>query len=140
MTTEQPHLDEDGVPIGAPVVPGRITIALDARGLYGPEVDLQVGTYEGNPDGDVDAWELGEAVPQRWQVRLIAELAQVTVASLHWPLEPGETEGRMWVCGRSGPNGGGRRVCHQVPMAIVPPAAEDPARSRQGALPIRYGA
>ncbi|MFI7608872.1 hypothetical protein ACIBTV_27680 [Micromonospora sp. NPDC049366] len=131
------QLDDDGVPVGAPIVPARITLALDAAGLHGPEVDERVGTYEGNPAGDVDAWELGEAVPTREQVRLLAELTGVAVAFFYWPEEPGERDGHMWVCGRSGPNGGGRRVCQQVPTAVVPPAAEDPHRARQHALPVR---
>lgn len=135
MTTEQ--LDADGVPAGAPIVPARITQALDARGLDGPEVDEQVGTYEGNPAGDVDAWELGEAVPTREQVRLLAELTRMPVAFFYIPEKPWEREGHMFICGRSGPNGGGRRVCHQLPMATVPPAAENPHRARQHALPIR---
>jgi hypothetical protein len=133
---DQVKLDADGVPIGATIVPARITLALDARGLYGPEVDDQVGTYEGNPEGDVDAWELGEAVPKRWQVLLLAELTGMLASFFYRPLESWETEGLMWVCGRSGPNGGGRRVCQQVPMTVVPPAAENPDRARQGALPL----
>jgi hypothetical protein len=133
--TGQP-LDADGVPAGATVVPARITLALNARGLDGPDVDLQLGTYEGNPAGDVDAWELGEAVPTREQVRLLSALTHLPVPFFYEPEEAWETEGHMWVCGRSGPNGGGRRVCHQVPMAVTPPAAEDPHRARQHALPI----
>lgn len=137
MTGDQVERDADGVPAGAPIVPARITLALDAAGLYGPEVDDQVGTYEGNPAGDVDAWELGEAIPTREQVRLLAELCGVTVAFFYWPQEAWETEGHMWVCSRTGPKGLGRRVCEQVPMAVTPPAAEDPHRARQHALPVR---
>lgn len=129
------QLDDDGVPVGAPVVPARITLALDACGLDGPEVDERVGTYEGNPAGDVDAWELGEAIPERWQVRLLAALTRLPVAFFYEPEEPWERDGFAWMCGRSGPNGG-RRVCRQVPNAVVPPAAEDPHRARQHALPI----
>jgi hypothetical protein len=116
-------LDADGVPLGAPIVPARITIALDSCDLYGPEVDIQVGTYEKNPAGDVDAWELGDAVPARWQVRLIAALCHLPVKYFYTPQEPWETDGHMYICGRSGPKGGGRRVCQRLPMAVVPPAA-----------------
>lgn len=134
---DQAELDPDGVPTGAPIVPARITLALDARGLYGPEVDEAVGTYEGNPAGDVDAWELGDATPTRDQVRLLADLCHLPVAFFYTPEDSWERDGHMWICGRSGPNGGGRRVCRQVPMATTPPAAEDPHRARQHALDMR---
>lgn len=57
-------------------VPARITIALDAGGHEGPEVDLAVGTWEGNPAGDVDAWEDTDdpRLPSAEQVRLLADL------------------------------------------------------------------
>jgi hypothetical protein len=131
MTRET--LDEDGVPLGAPVVPVRITVALDARDLYGPKVDRDCGTWEGNPAGDVDAWELGEAVPSREQVRLLAALCEVPVALFYEPLTEDERVGVVYICGRSGPKGGGRRVCHRIVGPPRPPAAADPP-TRQGTL------
>src|SRR5215469_14494842 len=52
------------------LVPARITIALDLRGLEGPEVDAACGGEE----PDVDMWELGLAVPAPEQVMKLAEL------------------------------------------------------------------
>jgi hypothetical protein len=130
---EKLELDDDGVPVGAPIVPARITTALDARELYGPDVDLACGTFEGHPDGDVDDWELGRAAPTRDQVRQLAALTGVPVPYFFEPLTDAEHNGAMWVCGRSGPNGGGRRVCRQLPMVPTPPAAGDPPH-RQGSL------
>lgn len=62
------------------IVPARITWALDARGLGGPDVDIACGTWEGNPDGDVDAWEAGTAVPTPQQVEQLAQLTRMPVA------------------------------------------------------------
>ncbi|WP_431935853.1 hypothetical protein [Micromonospora sp. RP3T] len=132
-TTPAGQLDADGVPDGAPIVPARITLALNARGLDGPDVDRAVGTYEGNPAGDVDAWETGDATPTRDQVRLLAALCKMPVAFFYQPQEPWESDGVIWICGHSGPNGGGRRVCHQTPATVTPPAARRP---QQFALPI----
>lgn len=129
------HRDQldDGVPDDALFVPARATLALDMAALYGPEVDRAVGTWEGNPDGDVDAWELGEATPTRAQVRLLAQLTDRPIAWFYLPEEPWETEGVMWLCGRTGAKGMGRQVCQTVPMRVSPPAAE--ARGhQQGAL------
>lgn len=110
-----------------PVVPARITTALDANDLYGPTVDTACGTWEGNPAGDVDAWELGTATPTPEQVALLAALTRMPVAYFHEPLgEPGT----MWVCRRTG-----RKAdrCRQTSTTPVPPAAEQPP-SPQGAL------
>lgn len=127
------QLDEDGVPPGAPVVPERITTALDARDLYGPEVDKQVGTWEGNPAGDVDDWEAGTAAPNRQQVRWLAALCKLPVAYFYEPLTDAERAAVAYICGRSGPKGGGRRICHRTVGPPRPPAAADPP-ARQGTL------
>lgn len=79
-------------------VPARITIALDARALDGPEVDLACGTFEGNPDGDVDAWEVALAVPSPEQVRQIAKLTGYPVGWFYEPLPPGPLTGAIYVC------------------------------------------
>ncbi len=54
--------------------PYLITQALDARGLYGPEVDVACGATE----PDVDLWEAGKLYPTWEQVLLLAELCGVT--------------------------------------------------------------
>ncbi len=115
----------------APFVPARATLALDAAGLYGPNVDIECGTWEGNPDGDVDAWELGEAVPTAEQVALMAELTGRPVGWFYAPLvDHGVTA--VWVCGKTGAKGMGRQRCERVPLEIVAPAAA--REPRQGAL------
>lgn len=81
------------------VVPARITMALDSRGLGGPDVDLACGTWEGNPDGDVDAWEVAEAVPSPVQVAMLAALTRHPVAWFYRPLPPGPLlGGPVFVC------------------------------------------
>lgn len=56
------------------VVPWRITVALDAMGLYGPGVDLACGAQE----PDVDRWELGELYPTWEQLVLLAAVTGCT--------------------------------------------------------------
>ena len=53
--------------------PFRITMALDARRLCGPQVDAACGAAE----PDVDLWEAGKLYPTWEQVRLLAELCGV---------------------------------------------------------------
>lgn len=132
---DQTTLDEDGVPPGARPVPARITTALNARDLYGPDVDKQVGTWEGNPAGDVDDWEAGAAAPDRQQVRWLAALCELPVAYFYQPLTDAERNTVVFICGRSGPRGGGRRVCRRVVGPPSPPADGDPTPDiRQGTL------
>jgi hypothetical protein len=131
MTARPPaELDADGIPAGARIVPARITMVLDAAGpLDGPQVDLACGTFEGNPDGDVDAWELGQAEPSREQARLIAQLARVPVALLYDPVTAAERSARGYICVRRGSStkGGLRRGCYPIAGLPTPPAAEGPA-------------
>lgn len=54
--------------------PYRITRALDARRLDGPEVDEACGAHE----PDVDLWEAGKLYPTWEQVVLLAKLTGVT--------------------------------------------------------------
>lgn len=82
-------------------IPARITLALDTRGLYGPEVDLACGTFEGNPAGDVDAWEDGTAVPSAEQVVLLAALVHMPVEYFYAPIEDYERGFAMFICDRS---------------------------------------
>jgi len=65
------------------VVPYRITIALDAQGLEGPEVDTACGGAE----PDVDMWEAGTKYPTWEQLKLLAELTGVTPE--YFLFEPG---------------------------------------------------
>lgn len=50
--------------------PARITFALDAKGLYGPEVDEACKASE----PDVDLWEAGKLYPTWEQVLALAQL------------------------------------------------------------------
>lgn len=52
------------------LVPHQITIALDARELYGPEVDAACGAAE----PDVDRWEAGELYPTWDQLKALSKL------------------------------------------------------------------
>lgn len=65
------------------VVPHYITLALDAQGLHGPEVDEACGAHE----PDVDRWEAGELYPTWEQLRALAELTGVTPAYFVRPVE-----------------------------------------------------
>jgi hypothetical protein len=64
------------------VHPARITAALDAAELWGPQVDIHLGGREPM----VDEWEAGTRTPTDDQVRALAELTGVP---LDWFLEPG---------------------------------------------------
>src|SRR5690606_29771885 len=55
------------------VVPDRITLFLDYRDLYGPEVDHACGVEEPT----VDRWEAGELYPTWEQLTALAALCQV---------------------------------------------------------------
>jgi hypothetical protein len=85
---------------GGRIVPARITLALNAGGHGGPAVDLACGTFEGNPDGDVDDWELALAVPTADQVRKLAALTGNSVAWFYEPLPPGPLGSPVHICER----------------------------------------
>lgn len=59
---------------GGHLAPWRITMALDAEGLEGPEVDIACGAEE----PDVDLWEAGVLYPTWEQVVKLAALCKVT--------------------------------------------------------------
>lgn len=81
------------------VVPARITMALDLRGLEGPEVDTACGGAE----PDVDMWELGLAVPSPEQLAKLAKLTGYPLAWFYRPLKPGPfTSSPVFMCGQSG--------------------------------------
>lgn len=54
--------------------PYLITHALDAKGFYGPQVDIACGARE----PDVDLWEAGKLYPTWGQVLLLAKICEVT--------------------------------------------------------------
>jgi hypothetical protein len=92
------------------VVPARITIALDFRGLEGPEVDAACGGAE----PDVDMWELGLAVPAPEQVVKLAELTGFPGAFFYQPVKPGPLAGSaIFICHR------GRRGCEALEPDVV---------------------
>lgn len=75
--------------------PERITTALDAAGLWGPEVDRACGVEE----PAVDLWETGELVPTREQVEALAELCGVTAAFFY---RDSPARIAVWMCGDGG--------------------------------------
>jgi transcriptional regulator with XRE-family HTH domain len=93
--------------------PARITIALNAAGLYGPEVDRACGVEEPT----VDLWESGELVPTREQVEALAELCGVTPVTFYLDDPPA---GPIWICSSDG--------CERVGD---PPPAPVPAQSAE---------
>jgi hypothetical protein len=62
------------------VVPWRITIALDAQGLEGPEVDEACGAAE----PDADQWEAGVLYPTWNQLLALSELTGCTPEFFMW--------------------------------------------------------
>jgi hypothetical protein len=76
--------------------PERITIALDMRDLYGPEVDRALGGEEPM----VDEWESGARVPGLAQVQALAKLTGFPVRFFYMPPPPPLDNG--WMCGSGG--------------------------------------
>lgn len=79
--------------------PKRITFALDARGLYGPEVDIACGVVE----PAVDEWEAGTRVPTPAQVVALARLTEFPVGFFYRADPPATEVG--YICSRTGPRG-----------------------------------
>ena len=77
------------------IAPCTITIALDAHGLYGPEVDRACRAEE----PDVDLWEAGKLYPRWDQLVALAALTHVTprwfTNGPHTPLSCAETSMRF---------------------------------------------
>jgi hypothetical protein len=69
------------------VRPHMITVALNRRRLYGPEVDEACGVEE----PAVDQWEAGELYPTWPQLRALAVLCQVPVGRFMWRGTPALT-------------------------------------------------
>jgi hypothetical protein len=88
----------DDKPLSPFPVPHRITQALDAKSLYGPDVDRACGVEE----PAVDLWEAGELVPTDEQVRLLAELTEMPFEFFYLPCDQGDRPpSSMWMCDRS---------------------------------------
>lgn len=66
------------------LVPHRITLALDARGLEGPDVDAACGAAE----PDVDRWEAGELYPTWEQLKLLSNLTGLALRFFFLPPVP----------------------------------------------------
>lgn len=79
-------------------VPARITMALDARGLEGPDVDRWCGTVEGS-DSDVDRWELALATPTPCQITRLSILTRFPAGFFYEPIPPGPHGGGI-ICWR----------------------------------------
>lgn len=79
-------------PTGAAVNPHAITVALDARGLYGPDVDIACGTTE----PAVDQWESNWRTPSREQVAKLADLTGFPVEHFYRHTKPPTA---VFVCG-----------------------------------------
>lgn len=90
--------------------PERITTALDAAGLDGPEVDRACGVEE----PAVDLWESGELVPTRQQVEALAKLTGFPPAFFY--RESPARVGPMWLCGDGG--------CEQIGKPAPEPLAD----------------
>ena len=74
--------------------PRRITSALDLRGLYGPEVDRDLGGEEPM----VDEWESGKRIPTTEQIEALARLTDFQPAYFYLPTGPEEL-GPIIMCG-----------------------------------------
>jgi len=74
--------------------PDAITLYLDARGLYGPEVDAACGVAEPT----VDLWEEGRVYPTWEQLLALAELCGVGVWM--FTTDHPALDGRFFLCGR----------------------------------------
>lgn len=75
----------------------RITRILDARGMFGPEVDEALGYDD---DTTVDQWEAGTLTPTASDIRRLATLTNVLPGFFYQPaIEPIE----VFICGRTTP-------------------------------------
>ncbi|WP_433357843.1 helix-turn-helix domain-containing protein (plasmid) [Microtetraspora malaysiensis] len=92
-----------------PVVRARITMALNARNLYGAKVDRALGVEEPT----VDWWEEGKAVPTAAQVRRLAEYTNYPLTFFYTPLDKGGPIG--WMCVGHG------RARRRIPIDLNPP-------------------
>lgn len=119
-------------------VPARITLALDLRGLWGDQVDRDLGVWEPpagwggpvwEPGTAVDRWEAGTLVPTREQVMVLARLTGMPWRFFYTPVE--NWPERVFVCER---RRGGRgltivrsEVDHNGVLNFYDPADDGPA-------------
>lgn len=97
--------------------PSRITVALDAAGLFGAAADRTLGV----PEPTVDLWETGSLVPTDAQLLDLAERAGVTVEWLYGePIAPIQT----MVCYRTKTAAGGGPKCQPVVYPDLPERPE----------------
>lgn len=82
--------------LNGPPTPERITMALNLRDLYGPEVDEALGGQEPM----VDEWESGERVPTKDQIQALAMLTGFPVTFFYQP--PPQPMAGMFICGDDG--------------------------------------
>lgn len=105
------------------VSPGRITLILNARALYGPQVDEACGVSE----PAVDEWETGERYPTWAQLQALAALCEVHVGFFeHRAALP---TGPLFLCFRSHPSKSqvvtpGPYLEYATPQAIARALAE----------------
>lgn len=98
------------------VVPGRITMALNLGGHYGPQVDVACGTVEPH----VDRWEAGVEAPTDAQLLLLAQLTGQPISFFHRPMPDEVFTG--YVCVR----GGRGRGCHPFQVDYRPTTSVTP--------------
>lgn len=104
------------------VVPHRITLALNIRELYGPEVDAACGVAE----PAVDEWEAGTRYPTWEQLLALAELTGYAPGFFIAPSdgrELGQSDGDvMFVCYRNRKNWNPRIEIPRPILAFTPEA------------------
>ena len=76
--------------------PHQITLALDSRCLYGPEVDSTLGGREPM----VDEWESGKRIPTFEQIMALAYLTEYPILFFYEPDSP--DFGPVLLCGADG--------------------------------------
>lgn len=74
----------------------RITVALDLRGLYGPEVDEALGVADAF-DTVVDSWEAGDLIPTESDIRRLSMLTGMLPAWFYMGTLP--TLSNVSMCG-----------------------------------------
>lgn len=87
-------------------VPAWATIAMDARGLEGDQVDHDLGVWESptgawEPGTYVDRIEDGSLVPGFCVVLKLAEMTRVPPEFFYQPIEIGPQFGPVFMCDRS---------------------------------------
>jgi hypothetical protein len=108
------------------IVPHRITLALDARGLYGPDVDLECGALE----PAVDEWEAGTRYPTWEQLLKLARLCQAPPA--FFAVAPTPQHGPVILCSR-----GRGRGCRTVEVGDIVERFTPQAIATPGVGPVQ---